>query len=209
MLGTLTDMQTRRPTDRGFTLVELLIAVAVVAIIVTIAAPSFRDMILMQRLRAINAQVVTDMQFARSEAVSRGTLVRVSFQTPTASMSCYTIYTSPSPTNAASQQCNCLLAVGSACPAGSAEIRTVQAPTNLSVTVFVPPMQVFDFAFDPVTGGIVTIPSDEVSEPLDRFVINAYIDGARKLNTVINRAGRPLVCRPAGSTMSEAACVAP
>ena len=194
---------------RGFTLVELLIAVAVVAIIVTIAAPSFRDMILMQRLRAISAQVVTDMQFARNEAVSRGTLMRVSFQEPNASMSCYTIYTSSSPTNSAAQQCNCLLGAGAACPVGSTEVRTVQVLADSAVNVFVPALQVFDFAFDPVTGGILSIPSDLPSEPLERFVISAFIDGPRKLNTVINRAGRPLVCRPAGSNMSETACAVP
>jgi len=195
-----------RPGVRGFTLVELLIAVAVIAIILVIAAPSFRDMILMQRLRSINAQVVTDMQFARAEAVSRGTLVRVSFQEPSASMSCYTIYTSPSPTNSAAQQCDCKQGVGTACPAGSLEIRTVQVPTNLSVTVFVPVGQVLDFAFDPTTGGIFSIPTDDVSTPRNRFVIEAYIDGPRKLNTVLNRAGRPTVCRPALSSMPAAAC---
>ncbi len=203
------DTQTHQPRRRGFTLVELLIAVAVVAIIVTIAAPSFRDMILMQRLRAVNAQVVTDMQFARNEAVSRGTLMRVSFQEPNADMSCYTIYTSPSPTNSAAQQCNCLLGAGSACPLGSTEVRTVQVLAESAITVFVPALQVFDFAFDPVTGGIVTIPSDLPSEPLERFVMNAFIDGPRKLSTVINRAGRPLVCRPAGSNMPETACTVP
>jgi len=195
-----------RPGVQGFTLVELLIAVAVIAIIMVIAAPSFRDMILMQRLRSINAQVVTDMQFARAEAVSRGALVRVGFQRPTASMSCYTIYTSPSPLNLAAERCNCLNGVGTACPAGSQEIRTVQVPANLSVTVFVPDLQVFRFAFDPTTGGISSIPTDELSVPLDRFAVEAFIDGARKLNTVINGAGRPSVCRPALSTMPEAAC---
>jgi len=198
-----------RPGVQGFTLVELLIAVAVIAIILVIAAPSFRDMILMQRLRSINAQVVTDMQFARAEAVSRGTLVRVSFQEPTAAMSCYTIYTAPSPLNPAVERCNCLDGVGTACPAGSLEIRTVEVPANLSVTVFVPARQVFDFAFDPTTGGIYSIPTDEVSEPLDQFAVEAYIDPARKLNTVINRVGRPTVCRPELSTVPEADCSRP
>lgn len=196
----------QRPGLRGFTLIELLIAVAVIAIILVVAAPSFRDLILMQRLRAINAQVVTDMQFARNEAVSRGIFVRVSLQQPANGLSCYSIYTSPSPTNSAAQQCNCLLGAGAACPAGSTEIRTVQVPANQSVTVFVPPLQEFDFAFDHVSGGIYSIPSDLASLPMDRFVVTAYIDNARKLNTVINRAGRPQVCKPAGSTMSEPAC---
>lgn len=195
-----------RPSGQGFTLVELMIAVAVIAIILVIAAPSFRDMILMQRLRAINAQVVTDMQFARNEAVSRAVFVRVSLQQPANGLSCYTIYTSPSASNSAAQQCNCLLAAGSVCPAGSTEIRTVQVPASQSVTVFVPNLQVWDFAFDPTTGGIYSIPSDEISEPMDSFVISTYIDDARKLNTVVNGAGRPQICKPAGSVMPEPVC---
>jgi type IV fimbrial biogenesis protein FimT len=195
-----------RTGSKGFTLIELMIAVAVVAIIIMIAAPSFRDMVLMQRLRAINAQVVTDMQFARNEAVSRATFVRVSFQEPANGLSCYSIYTSPSATNSADQQCNCLLGAGAACPKGSTELRTVQVPASQSVTVFVPPLQAYDFAFDPSTGGIYSIPADDVSEPMDRFVVSTYIDNARKLSTVINRTGRPLVCTPSGSTMREPAC---
>ncbi|MBL0296209.1 MAG: hypothetical protein IPQ21_03190 [Betaproteobacteria bacterium] len=64
---------------RPLTLVELMVVVAVVAIVLTLAAPSFRDFILLQRLKGINAQLVTDLQFARSEAVARGTLMRVQF----------------------------------------------------------------------------------------------------------------------------------
>lgn len=186
---------------RGLTLIELMVVVAVVAVIAVIAAPSFRDLILMQRLRGVNAQVVTDLQFARSEAVSRRTLVRVSLRS-NASESCYTLYTSPS--NAS--QCECLLGAGSACAAGLVEIRTVQVPKSQSVTVGPPAEQAWDFAFDPTTGGIYTIPTDDVSEPLERFVVETYIDAARHLNIVLNRAGRPTVCRPAGSSMPEAVC---
>jgi hypothetical protein len=41
---------------------------------------------------------------------------------------------------------------------------------------------------------------------MDTFVIESYLDNPRKLRTVLNRAGRPKVCTPAGSTMSEEAC---
>ena len=44
-------MRRSRFTSAAFTLVELMIVLAVVAIIATLAAPSFRDMILSQRLQ--------------------------------------------------------------------------------------------------------------------------------------------------------------
>jgi len=191
-----------RPLVRGFTLVELLIAVAVIAIIMLIAAPSFRDMILMQRLRSITAQLVTDLQFARNEAVSRGTLLRVSFET-NADMTCYTLYTSSVNNN----RCDCRLGPGAACLNGNTEVKTVQVPRSLSVQVSIPATE-FDtaFAFDNVTGGLFRIPADRGPSPINTIGVETFIDEARKHVVRMNRSGRPLVCTPAGSIMTEPAC---
>lgn len=58
--------------ESGFTLVELMITIALVAIIVGIAIPSFRDMIMNNRLVAQANDVVTLLNLGRSEAVKRG-----------------------------------------------------------------------------------------------------------------------------------------
>lgn len=186
---------------RGFTMVELMIVVAVMAVIVLIAAPSFRELIEIQRLRGINAQLVTDLQAARAAAVARSSVMRVSFRS-SGSMSCYTLYTSPGN----STRCDCRLGPGSACTGSMVEVRTVQVPASLGVTVAPPSGSIAAFGFDPVTGGLISIPTDDFSTPIDQVVIEAYLDAARKLRTVINRAGRPTVCTPAGSRMTEAAC---
>jgi hypothetical protein len=65
-----------------------------------------------------------------------------------------------------------------------------------------------EFAFDPTTGGIMTIPTDDVPVSLDRFSIDVYLDATRKFQTIVNRPGRPSVCSPAGTEMREAACPA-
>ena len=196
-------MNTRRHRSRaqGFTLVELLIAVAVIAIILVVAVPSFRDMILMQRLRSITAQLVTDLQFARNDAVSRGTLLRLSFRTND-DMTCYTLYTSVS-----NDRCDCRLGPGAACSNGNIEVKTVQVPRSLGAQVVVP-LTEFDtaFAFDHVTGGLFVIPTDNDARPFDGIGIESFIDNARKLVVRINRTGRPVVCTPVGSNMTEAAC---
>lgn len=62
----------------GFTLVELMIVVAILAIIAAIAAPSFRTMIQNNRLTAAVNDVAGALQYARSEAVRRGRDVQVS-----------------------------------------------------------------------------------------------------------------------------------
>jgi type IV fimbrial biogenesis protein FimT len=199
--------QRRTRRGNGFTLIELMIVVAVIAVIAVIAAPSMRSMIQMQRLRSINAQLVTDLQFARNEAVSRNVYLRVSLRTAADGMTCYTLYTSTS-----GQRCDCRLGPGAACPvvAGKGtqvEVRTVQVPTSLDVKVtpIVAP-ELAAFAFDPVSGGLFSSPQDTDPVPLGTFVIQSYLDNARKLQTELNRAGRPKVCRPDLSTMSEEAC---
>ena len=199
-------MQTHHVGRRGFTLIELLIVVAVIAVILLIAAPSFRDMFQMQRLRGITAQLVTDLQFARSEAVSRGTLLRLSFRSD-ANMTCYTLYTS----SVINNRCDCRLGTGVACVNGNVEVRTVQVPRNLEVQVVgapvLPNAVELAFAFDNVTGGLYKIPADNLEEPLDGVHIESFIDNTRKLVVRINRSGRTLICSPVGSSMTETACV--
>ena len=56
---------------RGFTLLELLIGVAVAVILTVVAAPSLRDFTYEARLSSISSQLVSDLNFARLEAVKR------------------------------------------------------------------------------------------------------------------------------------------
>lgn len=53
----------------GLTLIELMITIAVVGVLLALAAPSFYEFMLVQRLKGVNAELVTDLQLARSEAV--------------------------------------------------------------------------------------------------------------------------------------------
>ncbi|MGE8319435.1 MAG: GspH/FimT family pseudopilin [Comamonas sp.] len=61
-----------RTVPHGFTLIELMATIAVLAIILTLAAPSFRQLLEAQRIRATAFDVVSDLILARSEALKRG-----------------------------------------------------------------------------------------------------------------------------------------
>ena len=65
----------KRRTQIGFTLIELLITVVVVAVLVAIAAPSFRLMLLNNQSQALGEELVSAIQLARSEAVKRAKFV--------------------------------------------------------------------------------------------------------------------------------------
>jgi type IV fimbrial biogenesis protein FimT len=61
----------------GFTLLELMIAVAIGALIVTMAVPSFRDTVRNQRMVSATNEMVMSLTLAKSEAIKRVTYVSV------------------------------------------------------------------------------------------------------------------------------------
>ncbi|XID76093.1 GspH/FimT family pseudopilin [Alkanindiges sp. WGS2144] len=58
----------RRLGNRGFTLVELMVTIAVVAILAMIAAPSMSNMVAKQRLNSTTRDLVSTLSTARSQA---------------------------------------------------------------------------------------------------------------------------------------------
>lgn len=61
--------------QRGFTLIELMVTVAVAAVLLMVAVPSFNDVILNSKLTGNANTLLSSIQFARSEAIKRNTVV--------------------------------------------------------------------------------------------------------------------------------------
>lgn len=66
-----------RTNHKGFTLVELMVTIAIAAILVAIAVPSLRGMILANRIQGAASEFQSALAIARSEAIKRGGDARV------------------------------------------------------------------------------------------------------------------------------------
>ncbi len=55
----------------GFTLIELVVTVAVAAILIVVAVPSFQNTLLRSKLSAVSNKLVASSSLARSEAIKR------------------------------------------------------------------------------------------------------------------------------------------
>lgn len=192
-------MQTLPARQRGFTLIELLVVVSLTVVILAVGVPNFQRFIVNNRLKAVNAQLVTDLQFARAEAAARNMPVYWSYRVvPLQQMTCYSIFT----TTIEGAECDCSLGVGSACTnVAMKEIRTVHIPFSGSVRLSLPPGGSRVFAFDNVNGGMYYGTTDFGDAALADFVVNTAVisDTSRTLRTSVSPAGRTKVCS-AGAT---------
>lgn len=200
-----------RRAQRAFTLIEMMVVIALVGVILMLAAPSFNEMIGMQRLRAINDQLVTDIQFMRGEAVSRNQFMGfVARNVSAEAVSCYTIFSAISdplrPTALVSSDCNCSNGVGSACTGSQRELRTVQIPRNLSIDLRFPADQGVVMVISPINGGMsITEPNTALFTDLE-FCVEVRRSPRGRLRTSISPGGRTSQCSPDGSVPGVPLC---
>ena len=68
-----------RMTNSGFTLIELMVTIAVLAIIVSIAAPSFNTQIANQRVKSTAVNIESALKEAKAESIIRRQNVMVTY----------------------------------------------------------------------------------------------------------------------------------
>jgi prepilin-type N-terminal cleavage/methylation domain-containing protein len=203
-------MMSRSRSQKGMTLIELMVVVVVGAILLALAAPPFGRLIEMQRLRGTNDSLVTDLQFARSEAIRLGVPVRFAFQNQDAVHgACWIVFSDTvlRPADWAAP-CDCRAAPGARCTdATMTELKTVQLERAHGILVDVPNNNGGRFmGFDPITGGMVLDFSDALVIRPRPFRINVLLDAERALRNVVQISGQPSTCAPPGSKVRVPVC---
>jgi len=155
----------------GFTLTELMITVAIIGILASIAVPSFQDMIERNRLKEAVEGLKSDLMFARTEAIKQSQDITVSRSTGNAGAWCYGL------NGGGSCDCNTANACSLKVVSGgsySNQINMSAAVTNNST---------FSFRRGTIGANGVT-----------------FSTGNYSLRVLFNNVGRVRVCVPAGAT---------
>jgi type IV fimbrial biogenesis protein FimT len=205
----------RHPYARGLTLVEVLVVMALVGILIAVVGPSMRGLISAKRVQGLSDGLVTDIQYARSEATRRSRDVRVGFQA-TDQLTCYALYIEPelapgappaSGVNGGAGDCNCSRRPGiDVCTAepGREEIKTVQVPRSLGVSFSASSADGPTLNLGAVSGAQLSA-SAPGALPAP-FEVSVTGTPRGQLRTSVSQSGRPSVCSPDGSISGAPRC---
>lgn len=171
--------------QRGLTLIELMLSVALVALLAVWALPSFEGLLQRRQALGVSAQLVTDLQYLRSLGLARRAALRLSVQTPSSGPGgCYLVHTG------AADACSCTTTI--TCTTGTELLRgfALPADSRLRLRANVASMRV-----DPRQGTFSPTGSIEI----------IMTDGSA-LKHVVNLLGRVRLCASAGSWQGVSAC---
>jgi type IV fimbrial biogenesis protein FimT len=170
--------------QRGLTLIEMASLIGIVAVLVGFALPSFHAQTLRRQLEGTAAQLETDMQLARSEAVARQESVRLSFARGDHG-SCYVVHNGPA------SACQCSGSGEVVCAPDAQALRSVHLAVTSAVQL---KSNAASLLFD-ATKGTVT--------PTATVQVNVSIGSIRQ---VINVMGRVRSCSPDAAVAGYRRC---
>ena len=177
-----------RCVHRGFTVIELMTVLVIAGVLLSLAIPSFRELLARNRVEGVAAELSTDLQYARSEAVSRNVPVGL-----IAGANCYTVFvvgTTPA------TSCTTLGTGGVSIKAVTIDV----AATSLAFTSN--GGQAF-IQFDPVRG--MATDAGGVND-WSGFVNVSTTVGNWQLRADVTNFGRAKACSPSGTFKGYPSC---
>ena len=70
-------LRARLPGSRGFTMVELMTVVSILAVMLGVLAPSFSQFLALQQAKALTYDLTSDLMLARNEALKRNVSISI------------------------------------------------------------------------------------------------------------------------------------
>ncbi len=171
--------------QRGLSLVEMSATLAVTAILASAALPSLENSKGKRVLNGTAGQLVTDLQFARSEAIARNDGVRVSFHAVSGA-TCMVIHTG------ATADCSCTDAGVAQCGGGAALIKNNYFAPSSGVTVSA---NVASMRFDSTLGTVTPAGTVRVASA-----------SGPSVQHVVSMLGRVRSCSPSASVPGYKSC---
>lgn len=173
----------------GVTLIEIMVALAIVAVLAAVAMPSMREFMMQQRLKSAAGEMLADMQLARSTSLSLasvGSFVNVNFRS-NANLTCYSIAVVTS----ALTNCDCTRTTNICQFAGVAmtpPLRVVSIERQTGISVASPSQMYFN--------------SSGMTVDRNERTLTVSSSTGLTLNVMIGQTGFPRLCAPSGTNIS-------
>jgi len=173
-------------SQRGVSFIDMLITIVVFGILLAVALPNLDQLRQRQRVQLTAQTVMTDLQQARSEAITRAGAVHFRFSQHAAG-SCYLIHTG------SSGACRCDDAGQAVCSAAGHLVKQEWMPSSSKVSVRA---NVGSMSFQARQGMVTSTGSIDIGT-----------NNGQSIRHVVSIAGRVRSCSPDGSfkTMSKCA----
>lgn len=178
-------VQRMKLRQQGTSLVEASVVLAVIAIMASTSLPGLTSLHARHQLQGVAAQLETDLQLARSEAVARNESVRVNFATNPSGGSCYVLHTGDV------GDCSCSGEGKTVCNPGAQALRSVPLAAGFPVQLTSNSRSIL---FDAVKGTATPTATIRVSS------------SAGQIRQIVNVMGRVRACSPDGGLAGYRPC---
>lgn len=170
---------------RGYTLIELMVVLALIALALSIAVPGWSAVHERQRLRGAAAELASDLQWMRSQALARNEALRLSlYQVDNGS--CTVVHTGNR------TDCRCERSGAAICDAGAEALKTSHWLTREKISV---QANIASMAFDPAQGTVTPTGSIRIVDSRGLGITH-----------VVNILGRIRSCSPSAAISGFQAC---
>lgn len=192
-------------SQRGVSLIELMVAVAILAIVVTLGIPSFQQWMLNTRIRTVTESIQNGLRLARNEAAQRSGYVRFQLNSPTSWQVCLL------PASAASAQAatDCSSAISTIQSWNSPSQNNVQVGASTAVNTVAESSSSSSVYSSTISGGVPAgVTFNALGRPtaygsssilrIDATAANtSQQSSSRRLVTTISPGGMVSMCDPA------------